>query len=445
MKPLAAGPTGEAIRPGGNAPDRRHSPAVQSNVVAVSSFLHAADLHLGSQLKNLGDRVSPEIADAARNEVRRVFDDLVDTAISRAVEFVVLAGDVYDRAESDPGAMQRVNRGLRRLDDHGIRVFMVHGNHDPLAGAHLVARDRPGNIHVFPSGEVTTVPVELRNGVTATVAGVSFAKTAETENLARRFASVGGRPLIGVLHANVAGNGAHDNYAPCSVEDLVESPVNYWALGHIHDRRIEQTARGWWAYPGNLQGRSAKATECGPKGALIVGIDDAGSVLRPEFVALDRVRFHRLLVDTSSCGTAEQVWDEVDERIRADVEGAGSIIHLFRVELVGATGAHTELARPLGELFQDLSDHVEGSLRNGAITKLVNSTARPVDPAHLRSRETVLAASLAVLDGLELPGSLGELSVSLPAPVAKAMQSPDEAQVFRAEIERLLIDGLWAE
>lgn len=413
--------------------------------MAVSSFLHAADLHLGSQLKNLGDRVSSDIADAARREVRRVFDDLVDTAISRGVEFVVLAGDVYDRAESDPGAMQRVNRGLRRLGDHGISVFMVHGNHDPLAGAHLVARDRPGNIHVFPSGEVTSVPIDLRNGVTATVAGVSFAKAAETENLARKFASVSGRPVVGVLHTNVAGNGAHDNYAPCSVDDLLDSPVNYWALGHIHERRVEQTPRGWWAYPGNLQGRSAKSTECGPKGALIVGIDDSGSVLRPEFVALDRVRFHRVTVDTSSCETAEQVWNAVDDQIRNDSAGADSIIHLFRVELTGATAAHGELDRPLVDLFQDLSDHVEGSLRNGAITKLVNATTRPVDPVHLRSRETVLAASLRNLDSLVVPNGLADLIGKIPAAVSTAIGSPESARDFKAEVERLLIDGLWAE
>jgi len=357
----------------------------------------------------------------------------------------VLAGDVYDRAEGDPGAMQRVNRGLRRLRDHDIRVFMVHGNHDPLAGAHLVARDRPDNIHVFPSGEVTSVDVPLRNGVTATVAGVSFGKAAETQNLAKKFAGVSGRPVIGVLHTNVAGNGAHDNYAPCSEDDLVAAPVNYWALGHIHDRRVVQTPRGWWAYPGNLQGRSAKATECGPKGALIVGIDDAGSVLEPEFVALDRVRFHRIDVETSACETAEQVWERADEIIRERTADDDSLLHLCRVELVGATPAHGELARPLEDLIQDLRDHVESSLRNGAVTKLVNSTVRPVDRAHIRTRETVLAASLAVLDGLDLPGGLEGLEVSLPAPVAKALGSRESADALRDEIERLLIDGLWAE
>lgn len=413
--------------------------------MGVSRFLHAADLHLGTQLKNLGDRVPPEVAEAARREVKRVFDDLVDLAISRGVEFVVLSGDVYDRAESDPGSLQRVNRGLRLLDEAGISVFMVHGNHDPLAGAHLVARDRPTNIRVFPSGDPTTAEVRLRNGVTATVAGVSYANPAETDNLARRFLGLSGRPLIAVLHANVAGVGAHGNYAPCSVEDLAAAEVDYWALGHVHERRIERTPRGWWAYPGNLQGRSAKATECGPKGVLIVDIDESGSVLEPDFVALDRVRFHRLDVDASRCETALQVWDSVEEMVRGAVAGNDTIMHLFRVELTGASAAHGELDRPIAELMVDLVDHVESALGAGAVTKLVNSTTRPVDRERVRGRDTVLAAALQRLDRLAIPGDVAGLVGKVPSGAAAALASNDGAGALRGEIENLLINGLWAE
>ncbi|MFM9225288.1 MAG: DNA repair exonuclease, partial [Actinomycetota bacterium] len=64
--------------------------------MARAHFLHAADLHLGAPLKSLSSRIDPAKAEHIRAEAKRVFDDLVAIAIERKVEFVVLAGDVYD-------------------------------------------------------------------------------------------------------------------------------------------------------------------------------------------------------------------------------------------------------------------------------------------------------------------------------------------------------------
>lgn len=372
--------------------------------VATSYFLHAADLHLGAQLKSLGDKIDPAKAEYVRREVRQVFDDMVSLAIERKVEFVVLAGDVYDHAENDPGAKQRVYRGFRRLEAEGIRVFVVHGNHDPVGRKMSTVSDRPSNVHVFKHGAVGEETITLRNGRQVTVAGISFETEKEEENLAAKFASVSGPTVVGVLHTNVGGigtAGGHGNYAPCSQDDLTNSPVHYWALGHIHDRRVEKTPRGYWAYPGNLQGRSTKATECGPKGVLIVGIDDDGRIEQPEFVAVDRVRFERLPVPTDSCETAIQVLEEVLQKVEATVGNNSGIPTLMRVELVGRTAAHDELRAQQDELLDNIRLHVSAAVGDGEIIKVVNSTSRKVDPAELRARTTVLAAALKSLDESE--------------------------------------------
>lgn len=389
--------------------------------MATSYFLHAADLHLGAQLKSLGGRISDTKAHSIRQEVAQVFDDLVSLAIQRHVEFVVLAGDVYDHAENDPGAKQRVYRGFQRLEKEGIRVFVVHGNHDPVGKKLNAVSDAPSNVHVFKHGEVGEEKIRLRNDVEVTVAGISYETEAESQNLAQKFSSVSGSTIVGILHTNV-GNigtaGGHHNYAPCSQDDLKNSPVNYWALGHIHDRHVVETPRGFWAYPGNLQGRSTKATECGPKGVLIVGISDSGRIETPEFVPVDRVRFQRVSVSTESCETDIQVFENVLSEVEHVVQQNSGLPTLIRLELVGRTPAFEDLKKQNEELLVNIREHVSSVIGEGEIVKVVNSTSPNVDPQEIRQRTTVLAEALKLLDSSEM--------------------SPE----VRAGVERLLIEKL---
>ena len=388
--------------------------------MATSYFLHAADLHLGAQLESLGDHLSVEEAQVIRDEVSKVFDDLVSLAIDKDVEFVVLAGDIYDQAESDPSAKQRVYRGYKRLNDAGIRVFVVHGNHDPVGKNINTVSDAPDNVHVFKHGEVTQSTVVLKNGVEVTVAGISYEKQAETENLALKFNSVTGSTIVGVLHTNVGNieTGGHSNYAPCSQEDLKNSPVNYWALGHIHQRRVVETPKGYWAYPGNLQGRSTKATECGAKGVLIVGIDEYGKILEPVFNEVDRVRFQKIPVDVNECLTDIQALEEIKTKVRECVQENEGIPQLFSIEIVGRTDAYDQLAEQEEKLLENIRNHVFDVIENGHILKVENVTQRNFDPQELRQRSTVLAAALRALDNSDVDANV------------------------RAAAERLLIDKL---
>ena len=132
--------------------------------MATARFLHAADLHLGSPLNSLGLKVSPEIHELAKKQVNTVFRNLVEVAKSEQVDFVVLAGDIYDKADRDPGARIRVNLGLRELSAAGIKVFLVHGNHDPLTPDYLSGRELPEGVFIFPAGEVTSHAITMRNG-----------------------------------------------------------------------------------------------------------------------------------------------------------------------------------------------------------------------------------------------------------------------------------------
>ena len=58
-------------------------------------FLHAADLHLDSPLRGL-DRHEGAPVEPLRSATRRALIALVDLAIEREVQALLIAGDLYD-------------------------------------------------------------------------------------------------------------------------------------------------------------------------------------------------------------------------------------------------------------------------------------------------------------------------------------------------------------
>jgi len=373
--------------------------------MAIARFLHAADLHLGAPLESLGESIDSASFERVKSLVNRAFDRLVDVAIEEDVEFVVLAGDVYDTADRDPGAQRRLLLGLRRLTENNIKVFMVHGNHDPLT-RDIKNMALPEGVVVFPAGKLGSEIVTMRNGVEVTVAGVSYAKKEETENLVPLFAGLTGSTIVGVLHTNVGGeNLVHKNYAPSTATELQSSPVHYWALGHIHKRSVNSIGSGWWAYPGNLQGRSVKSSECGPKGVLIVDVDDDGRVLEPRFVDCSMVRFERVSVSVDSVEEITQLNDVVNEALSRVVGDASGVPVLVRLELTGATDLAQICSMDASSWKSTVESMLEeafGVMGDGSIVKVRTSCRAKIDLAAERERKTVLAAALKQLDELDL-------------------------------------------
>jgi DNA repair exonuclease SbcCD nuclease subunit len=238
----------------------------------------------------------------------------------------------------------------------------------------------------------------MSNGAKVTVAGISYSSQSEPNNLVPLFKSVVGKTVIGVLHTNVGGNSQHGDYAPCSATDLEQSNVNYWALGHIHDRQVHKSSNGYWAYPGNLQGRSTKSTECGPKGALIVEVEENGAILEPKFFACDSLRFLTMETDLSGVNSYQDIIPMVsDELEKLNVDSEGRLL-LVKIQFIGATPIFGEL----NAKFEDLKDAIfgEGSelLVNGAVIKIRNGARPAIDLSIERERETLLAHLLRALD-----------------------------------------------
>ncbi len=307
------------------------------------SFLHAADLHLDSPFTSVGG-FPDDVATTLREASLRAWDALVRTAIEREVAFVLLAGDIYDGAERGIRAQRAFLAGVTHLADHGIRTFLVHGNHDPVGQGWTAIDGFPDLVHPFASSKVESV--EFTAGDERVVVhGISYATSAMEENLSLRFPrATGGGFQIGLLHANVGGSATgHQDYSPCSVDDLRRPGYQYWALGHVHKRHNPLEGDPWVVYPGNLQGRTTRPSEQGAKGAVIVHVDH-GVASAPELVVLDQVRFADVAVEIDHLADVGAVLDALEQAAApARHDGRAMVV---RATIGGRGALHAELSSP---------------------------------------------------------------------------------------------------
>ncbi|MBX3140419.1 MAG: DNA repair exonuclease [Trueperaceae bacterium] len=375
------------------------------------SFAHLADLHLDTPFSGVRSR-APELARALRDASLDAWDRAVELCLDAGVDFVLLAGDVYDGDSVGVRAQLRFRDGLLRLSEAGVASFVVHGNHDPRGGRWTAVADWPERVTVFGHDDVARVRA-LRGGEpVALVHGISHAGSSVTENLAARYARDPDFPgfQIGLLHANVGGLGGHGNYAPATLADLRDSGLDYWALGHVHARTVVSPERPLAIYPGNLQARDPG--EAGAKGLYLVEVEDREPTAR--FVSVGIVSFETLTVDI---GTG-----------LADLEAVRS--HLVQAAL-----------RARGGGSAGGTDHGSAAASQGAQQVVLRVRVHGVGPAHAGLRNAGEAGLLAYLQDVAPAGVWwDEVRITTRPPLDREarMRAGDfVADVLRSSAERV--------
>ena len=366
-------------------------------------FVHAADFHLDSPFTGIRE-TEPNVADILRRATFDAYERVITICIDRGVDALLVAGDIFDGADRSLAAQIRFVRGLARLNDAGIRAFICHGNHDPLDGwrARLAL---PSNVHRF--GDVAeAVPVDPQSPGGPVVCGISYPTREIRDSLLPGFpAREPGRFTIGLLHANVGTSTVHEAYAPCSLEDLVATGYDYWALGHVHSRAILRDQTPMVVYPGNTQGRHPN--ERGPRGVCVVDVDEHGA-MSLEFVAVDAVRWEQLDVqidDIEDDGAlVQRLETEVEHRLtRADDR------HLvYRIRLRGRGPVHESIARTgnIDGLRTQLNEVWTNRVPFAFCGGILDETRSELDRAALRAGKDFIGDFLALADQVSLDEKL---------------------------------------
>jgi exonuclease SbcD len=411
-------------------------------------FIHAADLHIDSPLRGLdAHRGAP--VDRLRLATREAMANLVDLALSEAVDFLIIAGDLFDGKWLDARTGVWTRRQFQRLHDAGISVYMLRGNHDAASKVQQ-AITWPDSVHEFSvDGPQTFLIEEL--GVA--LHGQGFATPSVTDDLAANYPSA--RPgllNIGVLHTSLTGDPDHDNYAATSVDTLVSKGYEYWALGHIHDRRQIHTSPHI-AYSGNTQGRHAR--ELGAKGCLLVSVVD-GHIHDVEFRPTDTLRWHVADVELAFDDGSDELLEKVEQRLIACHAASEGRFSAIRVVVRGASEAHRsldsqgkreELIDEIRQMAYRLHDEIW-------IEKVQLATKPPLDMEQLRGSNDLIGELLQMIQEYsESDEALKSLAAEFAPLETKAtlelsqadidLQDPRQLRQWLEQAETTLVSLMW--
>jgi predicted phosphodiesterase len=396
-------------------------------------FIHTADIHLDSPLTGLAAYEGAP-TDLLRTATRAAFSQLVDAALRQSVDFVVIAGDLYDGDWRDYNTGFFFCREMGRLRQAGIPVFLLYGNHD--AESEITQHLRlPDNVKAFSARRAETFRIDA---LKIALHGRSFRNAATTENLVVGYPDpVPGWLNIGVLHTALEGNAAHAAYAPCSLAQLEAKGFDYWALGHVHEHAVLCESPSV-VFPGNLQGRHIR--ECGPRGAVLVTAVDHRIFVERLFV--DVLRWHHLAIDAFSARTLE-------DAVRLAADALQSVLQAYsdgrtmavRVTFSGPSEAHGALFGLEPQLRAEIL-----ALANALgtervwVEKVCVATSPALDPEAVKARSDALADLQAMLEAAEIDADLlsgigaelGELISRAPRDLVECV--PDLHAIRKGEI-----------
>lgn len=324
------------------------------------SFLHAADLHLDSPFNGL-THVPKHIFNDIRESTFVALDRLVSTAIHKKVDFILLVGDLFDNEKQSLKAQVRLKRAFEKLQKYHIDVFLSYGNHDYING-NIYPVEYPNNVHIFSSEDIQTFVYTKNEQDLAIIYGFSYENRAVLENKVSEFnGPIQKESLspfhIAMLHGSIETNTTHDRHAPFQLKELVDKNMDYWALGHIHQRDILHEDP-FVIYPGNIQGRHRKET--GEKGCYHVVLSQSKTEL--SFVQLDAIEFRSLTIDVTACQTLHQLETMIQKELKEQCRVSKPLL----IDLT-LTSQHSFLSRwNMNQDLEEIVDIINDSLSNQA-------------------------------------------------------------------------------
>lgn len=362
----------------------------ESNMKKVR-FIHAADLHLDSPFRGLKD-----IPDALYQQAKEctfvALQKLTKHAIDNEVDFILLAGDLFDGENRSFKAQFQLKKALELLDYHNISCYIIHGNHDHLNG-NWISINWPKNVFFFKD-EVDFYQYK-KNEMTVHIYGYSYPEKSVKQSIVSNYRKIGSADFhIGLLHGTANGQEGHDLYAPFSVNQLLEKDFDYWALGHIHKRQVLYQ-EPYIIYPGNTQGRHKK--ELGEKGVYLVELAKEEST-NVTFLPTSQIIWEEISISIDGLNEIEELKNLCEfqlEEASKDQYGLFAVFHF-----IGRGPLHEFIIEQVDELIDVINANQENKLIFSYVVDKKIDTAGEWDRQQLKNERHLLTDIITVVDRL---------------------------------------------
>jgi len=262
-------------------------------------ILHCADLHIGSSFSSLDGKSA-----LRKIELLATFDTIIDICNEKEIDFLLVAGDLFDKVNIDEREVDHIIGRFMQLSD--TFVFISPGNHDPFsADSFYMLKKWPENVHIF-NGKMSEVFIKEKN---TRICGAGFTSTYSKGLLESRNYTTADRDSdiinICVLHGELTASHEKSYYNPIAGSEIENSGFDYIALGHAHCRTpLQRAGKTFFAYPGPPEGMGFD--EQGEMGVYVGTVSKDSCDL--EFVETSKRRFKELNIDIGDCFSNEDAY-----------------------------------------------------------------------------------------------------------------------------------------
>ena len=117
-------------------------------------IMHLSDLHLGKKLNGF----------SMVEEQKYIHNQILQIAQREKVEAVIIAGDIFDKANPSASAVQLFDDFLTSWAELNLPIFLISGNHDSAKRISFGARlFKSNNVYISPVYSGKIVPISLQD------------------------------------------------------------------------------------------------------------------------------------------------------------------------------------------------------------------------------------------------------------------------------------------